>query len=431
MKKYLVILFAAIFALSLVPTALFAASAETVSDSHGFEYTLSEDGTYYIVTDYDGKLDVVVPAEFNGLPVKEIDGYAFHNGFNVGSMITSISIPDSITRIGSDAFHNCDRLQYNEYGGAKYLGNANNPYVALVGVVSTDITSCTVHEDAKTITSYAFGNCSELTKVELGDSITNIGEGAFANCTALTSIEIPTSVTSIDRFAFYCCSSLTDVEIPDSITSISYGTFQQCTNFESVEIPDSVTNIDGYAFADCSALTNIEIPDSVTSIGVWAFADCSALTDIEVPDSVTSIGSYAFYNTALTEIFIPDSVTLIESRVFYFCDDLTDIYCEAESKPDGWSEFWHTIGWEEETQTHTYPMVHWGCKMTDATSALGNIDGDGDVDAADYVLVKRAVLKTYALSEEQTKVADIDKDGDVDATDYVLIKRIVLGTYAI
>jgi len=60
---------------------------------------------------------------------------------------------------------------------------------------------------------------------------------------------------------------------------------------------------------------------------------------------------------------------------------------------------------------------------------IADIDDDGDIDAADYVLVKRAVLKTYELSEKQKAVADVDKDDDVDATDYVLIKRIVLGTY--
>jgi len=62
---------------------------------------------------------------------------------------------------------------------------------------------------------------------------------------------------------------------------------------------------------------------------------------------------------------------------------------------------------------------------------LADVDSDGDVDAADYVLVKRAVLNTYELSEQQKLVADIDADGDVDATDYVLVKRIVLGTYTV
>ncbi len=60
---------------------------------------------------------------------------------------------------------------------------------------------------------------------------------------------------------------------------------------------------------------------------------------------------------------------------------------------------------------------------------IGDIDEDGDIDAADYVLVKRAVLNTYELTEQQKVVADIDADSDVDATDYVLVKRIVLGTY--
>ncbi len=61
---------------------------------------------------------------------------------------------------------------------------------------------------------------------------------------------------------------------------------------------------------------------------------------------------------------------------------------------------------------------------------LGDVDFDGDIDAADYILVKRAVLKNFTLSDKQTAVADIDADGDIDAADYVLVKRIVLGTYS-
>ncbi len=60
---------------------------------------------------------------------------------------------------------------------------------------------------------------------------------------------------------------------------------------------------------------------------------------------------------------------------------------------------------------------------------LGDIDADGDIDVADYILVKRAVLKNYTLSDAQFDVADVDGDNDVDAADYVLVKRMVLGTY--
>ncbi len=62
---------------------------------------------------------------------------------------------------------------------------------------------------------------------------------------------------------------------------------------------------------------------------------------------------------------------------------------------------------------------------------LGDIDADSDIDVADYILVKRAVLKNYTLSDAQFDVADVDADNDVDAADYVLVKRIVLGTYTV
>jgi len=65
------------------------------------------------------------------------------------------------------------------------------------------------------------------------------------------------------------------------------------------------------------------------------------------------------------------------------------------------------------------------------TFDVGDIDTDGDIDAADYILIKRSVLKNYTLTGHQELLADVDDDGDVDATDYVLVKRIVLGTYAL
>ncbi len=138
---------------------------------------------------------------------------------------------------------------------------------------------------------------------------------------------------------------------------------------------------------------------------------------------IKEIGSYAFEDCdSLTSIVIPDSVTSIGEGAFEYCDRLTDIYCEAESQPDGWSDYWNY---------NCDATVHWGCEMTNTSLELGNIDGDEDVDASDYILIKRAVLNTFNMTEEQQKLADIDKDGDVVATDYVLVKRIVLGTYKI
>ncbi|MBO5224407.1 MAG: leucine-rich repeat protein [Clostridia bacterium] len=102
-----------------------------------------------------------------------------------------------------------------------------------------------------------------------------------------------------------------------------------------------VKEIGNNAFYGCSSLTSIEISDSVTSIGNFAFRDCSSLTSIKIPDSVTSIGKEVFrFCSSLTSIEIPDSVTSIGEYAFQYCSKLT-IYCEAASKPSGWSSYWN------------------------------------------------------------------------------------------
>ncbi len=60
---------------------------------------------------------------------------------------------------------------------------------------------------------------------------------------------------------------------------------------------------------------------------------------------------------------------------------------------------------------------------------LGDVNGDDEINANDYMLVKRAVLHTYVLDDSVKVYADINGDGDVNANDYMLIKRAVLHTY--
>lgn len=80
------------------------------------------------------------------------------------SALTSITIPDSITEIGIQAFFKCDNLQYNIYNNAKYLGNSNNPYLALIEATDKSITSCSIQQNTKVIASEAFRN-SALTSI--------------------------------------------------------------------------------------------------------------------------------------------------------------------------------------------------------------------------------------------------------------------------
>ena len=152
-----------------------------------------------------------------------------------------------------------------------------------------------------------FAHCSNLTSIEIPNSVTSIGDGAFAYCSSLTSIEIPNSVTSIGASVFYDCENLTSVEIGNSVTSIGGSMFYYCSSLTSIEIPNSVTSIGGSAFQSCSSLTSIEIPNSVTSIERMAFIHCTRLSSVYIkPTTPPTLGTDAFLsNTSNRKIYVP------------------------------------------------------------------------------------------------------------------------------
>ena len=141
---------------------------------------------------------------------------------------------------------------------------------------------------------------------------TSIGFAAFKDCTNLTSINIHDSVTSIDGYAFCGCNNLTSVNIPDSVTSsIGSRTFNSCTNLTSVNIPDSVTSIGSLAFRRCTNLPSITIPDSVTSIGGDAFSCCEQLDEINFVGTTEqwnaiTLGQYWNYDISATYVQCSD-----------------------------------------------------------------------------------------------------------------------------
>ena len=141
-----------------------------------------------------------------------------NSAFSDCSSLTSIDIPDGVTIIGASAFNGCDNLQFNEYGNCKYLGNKDNPYLALITVTNTNFTSYTINEKSKLIYGSAFKGCSRMASITIPDSVISIGGYAFAWCSSLTSITIPDSVTLIGSYVFYYCDSLTSVIFEDSST---------------------------------------------------------------------------------------------------------------------------------------------------------------------------------------------------------------------
>ena len=262
--------------------------------------------------------------------VTSIGDYAFGRC----TSLESIAIPDSITGIGNDTFYGCDGLIYNEYDNAYYLGNATNPYVALIKCKDKSIASCEININTKLIDKNAFSWCTSLESVTIPSSVTSIGDFAFYSCTSLKSVTIGSGVTSIGDSAFHSCAGLESVTIPSSVTSIGDYAFCACSSLTSIEIPDSVIRIGAWAFCSCTSLKSVKIGNSVTNIGNFAFEACERLTSVTIPDSVTSIGFEAFaYCENLASVIIGDGVINIGRYAFSGCSNLTSA---TFKNTDGW-----------------------------------------------------------------------------------------------
>ena len=124
---------------------------------------------------------------------------------------------------------------------------------------------------------------------------------AFSVKSSLTSIKLPKTLKTIQSYAFYGCRNLTgELVIPEGVITIMKDAFSKCVGFTgNLVIPGSVTSIGENAFSECVGFTgDLVLPDDITSIGINAFLGCSGFTDIycksTTPPQLGSIFSFNY-----------------------------------------------------------------------------------------------------------------------------------------
>lgn len=239
------------------------------------------------ITKYNGTDTVVViPSKINGVTVTTIGTDAF-----LGLNITSVTIPDSVTEIGSNAFADCTNLTSVNYAGdwSNLTIQSGNPAVQDAANEQLFDFAFTPDNTAVIVNNYKCkGTAADVTIPShyKGKPVTMIDHAAFHD-SAVTSVTIPDSVTSIPDDAFAFCSQLTNISIPNSVTFIGFSAFNSCTSLKSITLPSSLSTIQSSAFYNCGNLETIRIPVSVTFIGNYAFAGCPSSMTVTYPGSKT------------------------------------------------------------------------------------------------------------------------------------------------
>jgi hypothetical protein len=211
-----------------------------------------------------------------------IEDYAFYKGSSSSTAECSVTLPENLVSIGTNAF------QYSR------------------------LTSINIPAKVTSIGQYAFANVAGLESVTIGkdSQLTEIGANAFASTTVASSrsnlesinLEVCSKLTSIGASAFVNCIYLNNVKLPASLETIGASAFSGCTglsNFEFMYNEENGTKINNlksvgnYAFASTS-FTELTIHESTNTTGITLgdalFNKCTELKTLNLPLSVTDIG---------------------------------------------------------------------------------------------------------------------------------------------
>lgn len=312
-------------------------------------FTLSDDG--FGISGYLGSSkEVIVPSGYyldnDFITISRIESWCFDGN----KEIESVELPDTINKIGREAFSNCWNLK-----------NVNIPkgveVIDYKTFSDTAIEEITIPDSVTTIINSAFSGCEELKSIVIPNSVTEMGDSIFINCNSLVSISIPFTGNRLENasntyfghiFGDYEYNKGYSSNIPMSLDHITLTNTVDIADsaFEGVKYVNEITLTEGlktigeYAFADCDNLRKIVMPSTLEEIKFSAFRSCNELSEMILNEGLKKIHNVIYSGGKLMSIVVPESVEYVGSCAF---GDVDIIYCKVKEQPTNWMSDWNLI----------------------------------------------------------------------------------------
>lgn len=322
---------------------------------------------------------VILPEKLEEIPTSLFEGC---------SALTTLVIPNTVTKIGKNAF--------KESGLTQITLPESLTTIEASAFYKTKLETITIPKNVTKIPTDCFYQCENLTRAMFPNTLTTIDARAFRGCSNLTNIDIPTSLETIGVGAFGDCKNLkltNQFRFPDSMKEIGEAAFENCTQLgiNQLIFPGNMENANIGAFKNCDVthviveegaktvtlttnkyIKSITLPKTVsklagfldavelesfvidedaplTEIGVLTFFRSTKLKSFICPKSVTKIGGMAFSEcTALETVKLPEGITSIGDRAFEYCSSMVNLNIPKGVKTIGTKAFLRCSSWKGE-----------------------------------------------------------------------------------
>ncbi len=186
--------------------------------------------------------------------------------FDCCPALLNVYFPPTLKSMDDFIFQNCSSLREMILPyGLSYLGSG-------VFYTCTSLEKIYLPDTLTEMGSALFSNCLELREIAIPNTIKTICKNTFKGCILLSHITLPDCLEVIENGAFIE-TNLSQVDLPDTVTSLGEATFQLCDNLRSVRLSSQITDLPERLFENCVNLTTVENASSIKSIAKTSFAN--------------------------------------------------------------------------------------------------------------------------------------------------------------